>query len=90
MAAGSSVYAIPRTPYTIRIMSNPDQAFGVRLGDRVRLLAMGADPHPLAAGVTGTVSWLCDSPGLEQVVVDWDNGRRLALLPGVDRFERID
>jgi hypothetical protein len=67
-------------------MGNPSSAFGLRIGDRIELVAMGADPQPIAPGSTGVVSWLCDTPGLEQVVVAWDSGRRLALIPGLDTW----
>ena len=69
-------------------MGNPSSAFGVRVGDRIELLAM-QDPDAVPAGSRGTVSMLCDTPGLEQIVVDWDNGRGLAIIPGVDRFRKI-
>ena len=60
-------------------------------GDRIRLVAMPDDPHPVPSGATGTVTsvkqqgtgrdaWL-------QVEVDWDNGRKLMLTIPPDRFE---
>jgi len=47
------------------------------------------DPDAVPAGSKGTVSVLCDTPGFEQIVVTWDNGRGLAIIPGVDRFRKI-
>ena len=60
-----------------------------RRGDRIRLLSMPNDPDPIPAGSTGTVISVTTGP-FAQIEVDWDNGRTLALIPGVDRFEVID
>ena len=60
----------------------------VAIGDRIRLIAMPDDPDPIPAGATGTV--LAVTTGrFAQIDVDWDNGRTLSLVPGVDRFEVI-
>ena len=58
-----------------------------REGDRVRLVAMGDDPCPVAPGTTGIVR-LVDDMGTAHIA--WDNGRTLGLLPDVDRYEIID
>jgi hypothetical protein len=50
---------------------------------------MGKDPDPIPAGSTGIITSVTDGP-LGQVWVRWDNGRSLALIPGVDRFEVTD
>lgn len=55
-------------------------------GTRVRLIEM-EDVRPIPAGTTGTVRLVDD---IGQIHVDWDNGRRLALVPGVDTFEVIN
>ncbi len=47
------------------------------------------DPDAMAAGSQGTVVSICDTRGLEQIVVNWDNGRGLNLIPGVDRWRRL-
>ena len=60
-----------------------------RRGDRIRLLAMPDDPDPIPSGSTGTVISVTTGT-FAQIEVDWDNGRTLALIPGVDRFEVID
>ena len=60
----------------------------IRRGDRIRLTAMPDDPDPIPAGATGTVLSVTDGP-LGQIVIAWDNGRSLALVPGVDRFDVI-
>ena len=57
-------------------------------GDRIRLLAMPDDPDPIPTGSTGTV--ISATTGtFAQIEVEWDNGRTLALIPGVDLFELI-
>jgi len=61
----------------------------IRAGDRIKLLHMPDDPDPIPAGSTGTIESVTDGP-LGQVWVRWDNGRLLALVPGVDRFEVIE
>lgn len=53
------------------------------VGDRVRL-EVCLDAHTrLRPGATGTVT-LIDSLGT--VHVDWDDGHRLGLVPGIDRW----
>jgi hypothetical protein len=58
----------------------------VDFGDRVRLLAMHLDPSPVPPGTLGTV-WRIDALGT--VHVKWDNGRKLGLVPEIDRYERV-
>lgn len=54
-------------------------------GTRVRLIYMPDDPDPIPAGTLGTVS----GGNREQVFVDWDNGRGLSLVIGVDQYEVV-
>lgn len=55
-------------------------------GTRIRLVAMPEDPNPVPVGTEGTV---LDGNGA-QVWVRWEpDGRQLALLPGLDRWEVI-
>lgn len=57
-------------------------------GDRVELLSMPDDPHPVPVGTTGTVERVAhfDWPHpYDQVSVRWDNGRSLALVIPPDR-----
>jgi hypothetical protein len=53
-------------------------------GMRVKLINMIDDPNPIPNGTEGTIS-LIDGAGI--IHVDWDNGRRLGLIPGVDEYE---
>lgn len=55
-------------------------------GTRLRLHSM-ADPQAVPPGTTGTVVYVDD---MGQIGMRWDNGRSLALVPGVDRFTRVD
>ena len=55
-------------------------------GTRVKLTSNLNDPQPIEAGTCGTV--LCVD-GIGQLIMKWDNGRSLALIPGVDSFVKI-
>lgn len=50
-------------------------------GTRIRLDSMGDDPHPIKPGTKGTVKLVDD---IGTVHCDFDNGRHLGLVPGVD------
>ncbi len=56
------------------------------VGTRIRLHSM-ADPDAVPPGTTGTVMYVDD---MGQIGMQWDNGRTLALVPGVDSFSRMD
>ena len=61
-------------------------------GDRIRLIKMSNDPNPIEPGTTGTVRKI-DTVymfGEDHLIVDWDNGRGLHLIVGVDEFEVIE
>jgi Zn ribbon nucleic-acid-binding protein len=70
-------------------MEANDDYIGCKVGDRIRVVSMLDDPDPLPVGSTGTVVSVADGP-FGQIGVDWDNGRSLFLLPGIDHFEVID
>jgi len=56
-------------------------------GRRVRLVSCD-DPHTrLERGTRGRVTLIDD---LDTVHVVWDDGSRLGLIPGVDRWELLD
>ena len=52
-------------------------------GTRIVLNYMGDDPRPIAPGTKGTVRCVDD---MGTVHCDFDNGRRLGLIPGEDSF----
>lgn len=53
------------------------------VGSRIVLDHMGDDPRPIAPGTKGTVRTVDD---MGTVHCDFDNGRRLGLIPGEDSF----
>ena len=55
-------------------------------GTRVRLLKMEY-PNPVPIGMLGTVE---DVDDIGSLVVQWDNGRQLHVLHGIDEVEKID
>lgn len=56
-----------------------------RPNDRIRVTGlMPDDPAPIPIGACGTVTDV--HPEVEQILVDWDNGRTLILLT-TDPFE---
>ena len=52
-------------------------------GTRIQLDYMGDDPRPIPPGTKGTVRIVDD---MGTVHCDFDNGRRLGLVPGEDVF----
>ena len=64
-----------------------------RPGDRIRLLAMLNDPHPIPAGQVGTVVGVARHGGRDawdQIDVAWDSGRSLMLVSPPDQFEIVE
>ena len=57
------------------------------VGTRIVLDFMGDDPHPIAPGTKGTVRVVDD---MGTVHCDFDNGRRMGLIPGEDSFHIIE
>ena len=55
-------------------------------GTRVELISMDNDPRPIAPSTRGTVRIVDD---MGTVHVEWDNGRRLGLIPGEDSFRKL-
>jgi hypothetical protein len=55
------------------------------VGKRVKLIEMFEDPFPIEPGAEGVVS----SVGADVIMVQWDNGRKLGMIDGVDKFEVI-
>lgn len=55
-------------------------------GIRIKLIQMNDDYDPVPSGTEGTVDFVDDAG---QIHMTWDNGRTLALVWGVDRFNII-
>ena len=58
----------------------------ISIGDKIRLLKLYDTYLQLPPGTTGTVSFI-DSVGT--IHVKWDNGIKLGLLPGIDKYELV-
>ncbi len=61
----------------------------VRKGDRIRLIEMPDDPDPIPPGSEGVVIEVTEGP-LAQIIVKWDSGRSLSLVPGMDVFAIVE
>ena len=59
----------------------------VKVGDRVELVSMDDTWTDLKPGDKGTVYKTDESQ--ELIWVDWDNGEKLALLEGIDKFKVV-
>jgi len=74
----------------MRFRIPPDEVINNRraryLGKRIELVNMPQDPHPVEPGTKGTVT---DIDAIGSMLVDWDNGQTLSLIPGVDRFNLL-
>lgn len=55
-----------------------------RVGQRIQLVRMGDDPHPIPPGSTGEVLDVRHVLGQWHVAVQWDSGRTLSLVASVD------
>jgi len=62
-------------------------AIKVKVGDRVELLDMMDTMTKLEKGSKGTVSKIEEEQDL--IWVKWDNGEKLALLEGIDKFKVV-
>lgn len=56
-------------------------------GTRIEVIEMADDPRPVEPGTKGTVRVVDD---MGTVHCDFDNGRRLGLIPDVDSFKTIN
>lgn len=55
-------------------------------GTRIELINMNDPFSPVATGMRGTVDFI-DDAGL--IFMNWDNGRGLTIVPGVDKFRKL-
>ena len=55
-------------------------------GTRIRLIHMADDIAPVPPGTIGSVAIIDDAGNIR---MNWENGRSLALIEGVDEFEVI-
>ena len=62
-------------------------AVKVKVGDKVELLEMEDTMTRLEKGARGTVTKIEEDQDL--IWVKWDNGEKLALLLGIDKFKII-
>lgn len=56
-------------------------------GMRIRMVSMVDDPNPIASGEEGTIRLI---DGMGYIHVQWDNGRLLGVIPGVDQYELVE
>lgn len=56
-------------------------------GKRIRMIEMPDDPDPIKPGEEGEITGVDD---LGQIMVKWDNGRTLSLIPEIDKYEIIE
>ena len=59
----------------------------VTIGDTIELISMDDSMTRLKSGSRGTVSAIDTEQDL--IWVDWENGERLALLKGIDKYKKI-
>ena len=69
----------------------PEQVERIRqqysAGTRICCDNMSDDPQPIEPETLGTVRGVDDAG---QVMMKWDNGRSLSLIPGVDSFHVVE
>jgi hypothetical protein len=60
-------------------------------GDTIRLIKMVDDPNPINPNTIGVIREIVPISMFNEdhLDVDWENGRKLKLIVGIDQFERI-
>ena len=61
----------------------------IKVGDRVELLFINDSWTKLQKGDKGTVFKIGTEDDDDIVWIEWDNGERLALLKGIDKFKVV-
>ncbi len=61
----------------------------IKVGDRVELLFINDSWTKLQKGDKGTVCKMGTEDDDDLIWIEWDNGERLALLQGIDKFKVI-
>ncbi|UCF13598.1 MAG: DUF4314 domain-containing protein [Thermoplasmatales archaeon] len=61
----------------------------VKVGDRVQIIFMNDTWTRLKAGDKGTIFKIEESSDEKLIWVDWDNGEKLAILDGIDKFKIV-
>ena len=69
--------------YTSHVSFIPNNIDKQIIGKRVRCIDMKGDNFPLEKGVMGTIRHV----GYGIINVDWDNGRSIGLVIGLDEYE---
>ena len=62
----------------------------VKVGDRIELLFINDTWTKLEKGNKGTVAKIENEDDDALIWIDWDNGERLALLKGIDKFKVLE
>lgn len=60
------------------------------VGDRIEVVKMPDDPCPIEAGAQGIITDISPHDDWTQLWVDWDNGRRLAVILPPDEIRKVD
>ena len=55
-------------------------------GDWIQLIEMYDDPQSIESNTKGQIDFIDD---IGQLHMKWENGRTLAIIPGVDKFKQI-
>ena len=64
-----------------------DKKHKLKVGDRVELVFMNDSLTKLQKGDHGTVFKIEETPYETLIWVNWDNGEKLALLDGIDKYK---